>query len=397
MNPGQLKLELLCRGVKIDDSIHVDEDARRIVRTRAGLGSGIEIILPDDLWVNVPVNEGFVKGTPYKLIKEGGNFYVAKGDEKLSRFKFAPDAKFHFEETSDGTPMRMIGTLQGGYLAIFPSPVCGFWKIGKNCRFCSTGLNVGKNEAAVKSVEQVREVVRAAFDEKLAQFVHLNIGLMGGEDRGIKFLEPYVKAIKEEADTFVGIQSTPPKDDKWVDYAYSYGVDSMSSNFEIYDPRLFAEICPGKHEMIGQKRFFDFMEYCAKVFPNGAAAGEIIAGLEPTQSTLDCIDYITGAGALPIVCVFRPLTGTALEDRPSPPVEDMAKVFAHTYEACKRDKVRMNLVDRVSIVMMPIEGRYLTENTKRGSVDALSQEFFRTSAGKWAFRRAAGLRRRLKK
>lgn len=396
INPGRLKLELLCHGVEIDESIHVDEEARKIVRTRAGLGSGIEMILPDDLWVNAPVNEGFVKKTPYRLIKDGSNFYVAKGHTNLSRFKFAPEANFHFKKTSDGVPMRMIGTLQGGYLAIFPSPVCGFWKMGENCKFCSTGLNVGKNEAAIKSVEQVREVVRAAFDEGLAQFVHLNIGLMGGEDRGIKFLEPYVKAIKEEVDTFVGVQSTPPKDDKWIDYAYAYGVDSMSSNFEIYDPKLFAKICPGKHKLIGQKRFFEFMEHCVDVFPNGAAAGEIIAGLEPTKSTLDCIDYITGVGALPIVCVFRPLTGTAFEKKPSPAVKDMAKVFAHTYKACKNNKVRMNLVDRVSIVMMPIEGRYLTRNTKRSVPDAVSQEFFKTNAGKWTFRRMAGLRRQIK-
>ena len=48
--------------------------ARGVSRTRAGLGSGLEVVLPtgsaikDEIWVNVPVVESFARSSPYTLI-----------------------------------------------------------------------------------------------------------------------------------------------------------------------------------------------------------------------------------------------------------------------------------------------------------------------------------------
>jgi len=42
-----------------------------------------------------------------------------------------------------------------------------------------------------------------------------------------------------------------------------------------------------------------------------AAAGdhdEIVAGLEPPESAIEAIDWITSVGAVPTVCVFPPVT-----------------------------------------------------------------------------------------
>ena len=40
-NPALLKLDLYCKGMRIDDSCLVEQDGgRKILRTRAGLGSG---------------------------------------------------------------------------------------------------------------------------------------------------------------------------------------------------------------------------------------------------------------------------------------------------------------------------------------------------------------------
>ena len=48
-NPGLLKLDLYCRGIRLDDTCVVErKGGRKILRTRAGLGSGLELILPGD-------------------------------------------------------------------------------------------------------------------------------------------------------------------------------------------------------------------------------------------------------------------------------------------------------------------------------------------------------------
>ena len=55
-NPALLKLDLYCKGMQLDESCHVaDDGGRTLLRTRAGLGSGLELILagppggPDEL------------------------------------------------------------------------------------------------------------------------------------------------------------------------------------------------------------------------------------------------------------------------------------------------------------------------------------------------------------
>ena len=46
LKPVELEIELFCRGMRIDASCRVGDEGRRISRTRAGLGSGLEIVIP---------------------------------------------------------------------------------------------------------------------------------------------------------------------------------------------------------------------------------------------------------------------------------------------------------------------------------------------------------------
>jgi hypothetical protein len=65
-NPGFLKLDLLCRGARLVEPERVERaGGRPVMRTRAGLGSGLEVVLPGRLHVNVPVVEPFAARSPY--------------------------------------------------------------------------------------------------------------------------------------------------------------------------------------------------------------------------------------------------------------------------------------------------------------------------------------------
>src|SRR5262249_30165343 len=72
-HPALLKLDLYCRGLRLDPSCLVEADGgRKVLRTRAGLGSGLELILPGGLWTNVPVTEPFAARSPYALRRTPG-------------------------------------------------------------------------------------------------------------------------------------------------------------------------------------------------------------------------------------------------------------------------------------------------------------------------------------
>src|SRR6266568_2087962 len=75
----ELEIELFCRGLRLDASCSVGEDGRRLARTRAGLGSGLELVLPSPhqpIWVNVPVVEKFAASSPFRLVKEESGYAV---------------------------------------------------------------------------------------------------------------------------------------------------------------------------------------------------------------------------------------------------------------------------------------------------------------------------------
>jgi hypothetical protein len=90
--------------------------------------------------------------------------------------------------------------------------------------------------------------------------------------------------------------------------------------------------------------------------------GEIIAGLEAPESSIAAIDWITSVGAIPTVCVFRPLKGTDLESWEPPETEAMIPVFRRFYESCMEAGLPIGVAPNihVSLVMLPEECRWLS-------------------------------------
>jgi hypothetical protein len=241
--------------------------------------------------------------------------------------------------------------------------VCAFWNYSppQNCRFCTTGQNVGAAEDAVKSVDDVVETCWAAKEESGITFVHLNGGFQGS--RGLESIAPYVDAIKKQVGLLVGVQLTPERDFTRYDALVALGVDHFSFCVELLDPEWFARICPGKAQRLGQALYFDALRYCASLMPHGAVSGEIIAGIEPLPNTLKAIDEIVARGAFPTVCIFRPTIGSDMEHWPSPQYEEMRLVMQHVYEACRRHWLPIGAAPNieVSLVVNPDDTALLAE------------------------------------
>jgi len=370
LNACELEIDLFCRGMRLASDVDLN-GARSVSRTRAGLGSGLEIMLPTGarikpyVWVNVPVVERFAAASPYNLAGDfqGGHRIIDERSGDSYAVKLPREPRWYSETTSRGVPMSRVGVLQGSLLGIYINPVCAFWNYAPalNCRFCTTGQNVGMNEAADKTIADVVETCRAARDESGVTFVHLNGGFQGS--RGLEFAAPYVAAIKREVGILVGLQFAPERSFERYDAVIDAGVDHLSFCLELIDPDWFARICPGKARVHGQRLFIDAMAYCAKRLPRGAVSGEIIAGLEPVERTLEAIELIAGLGAFPTVCIFRPTVGADLEDWPPPSYQEMRRVMVRVYEACRRHWIPIGIAPNieVSLVVNPDDAALLVE------------------------------------
>jgi uncharacterized radical SAM superfamily protein len=264
--------------------------------------------------------------------------------------------------------MTRVGTLQGTYLGIYQAKVCEYWteSVKVNCKFCSVGLNLGVDDADQKSVDEVMEVVAAARRESGITYVDFNTGHYTGETY-LDILEPYVKRVKELG-LLVGIQTPPHHDLSRYDALREMGLNRVSFCFEIFDPEVFKAVCPGKDREYGLERYLEAVRYCAALGRKGprsepwVANGEIIAGLEPPESSIRAIDWITSVGAIPTVCVFRPLAGTDFQHLPPPRTEELVPVFRRLYESCMERGLPIGCAPNVhvSLVMLPEEARWLS-------------------------------------
>jgi hypothetical protein len=391
LNPAELEVDLFCKGIRIDPSCTLEKDARFLARVRAGLGSGLEITIPAPhkrIWCNVPVEEAFAAESPYRLVRADGGYFVADDRDGALRYAVGipPGPSWYGKTTSRGTPMSKVGVLQGTYLGVYVGRTCQFWsaKPALNCRFCATGLNVGVTEEAEKLVDDVVETALAAKEENGVTFVHFNSGDQAGG--GLETAAPYVKAIKERVGALVGVQVLPTRDLWKYDWLIDLGVDHFSFCYEFQNPEYFAEICPGKQATMGQRAFFDAMEYTAKKMGKGRNSGEIVAGVEPLEDTLRAIDFITSVGCFPTVCIFRPIKGTAMQDHPSPKYEDMVVVMRRVFESCMERGIPIGMTPNieVSLIVNPDDARYLAPPsfgkwwyvTKLGLVKKLATPLF---------------------
>jgi hypothetical protein len=144
-NPVELEIELFCRGMRIDATCDVEDDGRRLARTRAGLGSGLELMLPaprKPIWVNVPVVETFAASSPFCLVRHAEKYLVL--DERTGEaypVEIPEEPAWYSRCTSSGTAMSRVGVLQGNYLGVYVSNACLFWgtKPARACKFCTTG------------------------------------------------------------------------------------------------------------------------------------------------------------------------------------------------------------------------------------------------------------------
>lgn len=396
-NPAWLKLDLYCKGLRLDDSCFVEQDGgRKILRTRAGLGSGLELILPGGLWTNVPVAESFARHSPYTLHRSDGRYLLRRDGRDVAPVTLSPRPRWYEEKTSTGKPMTRVGTLQGTYLGIYQAKVCEYWteKPKSNCKFCSVGLNLGIDDADEKSVDEVMEVIRAARRDSGITYVDFNTGHYEG-DTYLDILEPFVKRIKAETGLLVGLQTPPHRDLKRYDALRAMGVNRVSFCFEIFDRKLFEEICPGKHREYGLDHYLEAVRYCATLGKKGPRTepwvvnGEIIAGLEPPESSIRAIDWIVSVGAIPTVCVFRPLVGTDMQDVPPPRTEDLVPVFRRLYEACMEKGLPIGCAPgiNVSLVLLPEECRFLSR--RRFPVQTLKLKLLGAAVRRMMSRRLA--------
>ena len=375
---ARTKLVLAARGIDLGAA------------TGAALGlaqPGVEaigLVLPGDLRVEAPITRA---AAPLLLTDEQGRYYVGpRGSAERLEVRPVPPPRFYERRTSRGTPMGRIATVRGSHVLVHPSERCGYSVLGRPCRFCREGARGGTLGDTVATVGEVIEVVRAAFDEGVADLVYFNSGHFESDDGGIAFLTPYIEAVRKHFDTLVATQVHPPRHDQWIDRTYAMGVDALSYNLEIYDAYSLERACIGRARYVGRERYLEALARATEVFPRGTIWSDLVVGLEPFESTIAGIDALTAMGVVPVLSVVP---------QAAPDPETLEPLLVHLYEAARDRHVHMGWVRDLSVGITPLEARFFTGDGP-SSLAAMVHTLTRWRLGALATRQLARFRRRLR-
>jgi hypothetical protein len=382
MTPSQLKAALTLAGLRIDPS------ARDGART---VPDSIDLELPRRRAVSVPVvADG--ESTPYLLTARAGASFIEDAARATPPVpvRYDKPPRFYERTTSQGTPMGAVGSVRGPHLVLTPGGACGFGVRGAPCPFCLEGARASGARAAHLHPTEVVEVVRAATAERAVEAVYFNSAAFDAEDGGIEFIAPYVEAVRRHVDILVAVQLHPPASTAWVDRTYALGVDALSYNLEIFDPDVLLRQCVGRARYIGRERYLEVLAHAARVFPSGTVWSELVAGIEPLESTLAGIEALADAGVVPVLVMHR--GGSAAANGGL--LDGLGTLLARLVEAVERNGINPGWVQGLPLGISPLEAA-LDAGTLP-TVATTIHHLSRQRPGAFVLRNLSRLRRRLR-
>jgi hypothetical protein len=267
--------------------------------------------------------------SPYKIDVADGKLAVldrTTGHAIAQVGTLIPEPKCFAKTFEDGTPYREVGSPDLDFI-VFRQ--CQYWGVHEECKYCDINNNAKAKlrqgqvkSIAPKKVDQVaqftKEVLAEAEEfppEWRPTYIHINGGSITKKVEGldeVEFYLRYVDAIREKvgARLPIKLQTTPwPKEvEKEV---AKRGNMSRFSNFEVWDPNLFAIICPGKNEYVGRDEWIKRILDQVDIFGEGHVAPGFVAGIEmakpwgfktveeAVKSTTEGIEFMMSHGVVP--------------------------------------------------------------------------------------------------
>ena len=231
--------------------------------------------------------------SPYRIEQQDDRLVLLLEGELLCRVDFPPEPAHYRRTLRNGKPASEIApTIEWGYLiylTVFRR--CQYVGSEQECRFCDINPNFDQQRAAglpytpVKSVEEILEALEIlASADTLSRAYTLTGGSVTSALRGKSEADFYVQYAEAIEKRFPGkwigkavVQAMPEGELRKFRDA---GIRIYHPNYEVWDERLFALLCPGKQQYIGRQNWIDRILAARKVFGASCVIPNFVAGVE---------------------------------------------------------------------------------------------------------------------
>jgi hypothetical protein len=278
--------------------------------------------------------------SPYRVSREdAGALRLALEGREIAEVGLPPMPEYYRHALSNGkTVMETAPTIQWGYLIYLTVlRLCQYFGAKEECQFCDINHNwrqhkrAGRPYTGVKPVEDVLEalaIVDRHDTARASQAYTLTGGSVTSTVDGLDeadFYGRYARAIEERfPGRWIGklVAQALPRED--VQRYKDYGLSIYHPNYEVWDKRLFAIICPGKERYVGREEWHRRILDAAEVFGPRYVIPNFVAGVEMARpsgfrtveeaiaSTTEGLDYFMSRGITPRFTTWCPEPTTPL-------------------------------------------------------------------------------------
>ena len=249
----------------------------------------------------------------------------------FAEVEFAPTPPYYGGQTADGTPLTETApSIEWGYLLYLTVfRMCQYFGRDEECQFCDINHNFRQQRQedriynAIKPLDRMLEALAIIADsDSRAQAYTLTGGSITSklQDQGeADYYLKYAEAIEQKfPGKWLGkmvVQALPVDDVKRIRDA---GIEIYHPNYEIWDPELFAKICPGKSRYVGRDEWISRIIQAKDVFPAYSVIPNFVAGIEMARpfgfkteeeawsSTSEGLDFFMSQGVIPRFTTWCP-------------------------------------------------------------------------------------------
>ncbi|NWD07575.1 radical SAM protein [Pseudomonas gingeri] len=350
-----LKLEVLCNGVNFtDDFLKYYKEQTESIEKRWAYGTGDSVILNSSARTpqEIVLDGQIIAAANYNptstiFIDLENGTPVLKNQNNFVKITFPRRPIAYGKYLSSGELFEQYVTVYGNStLGIFSPGHCYYFKNDRECKFCSLGsarMNLSDHKIRIKP-DQAGEAVSLAIREESGRYkrVLFNGGTTPNYDRGYSRhmdLMARVKNTNQNTDLEYHLISMLPKDFRLFDRFKSLG-DNMSMSLEVFNSKLFSEVCPGKSKDYTRERFFAAFEAAVETLGRGNVYVGFVAGMEPLESIIEGIEYFGNMGVVPAVAVFHPDAGSQYSKKPRPSLDFLRSLGKKMSEIYQREGFR---------------------------------------------------------
>jgi len=350
---GQLKLELMGRGVSLPDDVRKNDLVAASMYTDRGRDE-LAFLLSEDFFVRAAVQSEDSASPSLNFDKE--RFILSDGSQETEVALIPPP---QFLQVNDPSKKPVAANIQmDGYclnLFLRADP---------------------KTEQLNMPEAEIIALIRSAFEEGVADLVQLNLEFCEKEDRCLHAMTPVMKSIKKNFRTFVALRGFLPDDLATIDHMYAAGVDIM----------VFAFTDPATDQ--AKEKEQRALAYSADVFTPGSVFTEVGFGHGDLSAATEQITRLTRQGVIPLLKL--PEDGV----RDPAEFERIHTLVRHLTDGARQQKLNLKWLYPSGRMVTPLDAPFFIEPPETARL-AL-RPVYKSRLGRTASEGFAALRRKLR-